>query len=266
MSAIVLDLGVAARARTIPVPDLPHLREAARRTWRARMVNEYASSRVFTDLAEQLAFAGFPDSDVRACTRFSGEERRHGVLCGAVVASLGGEARAMLHVGPPMPRHEDVDRTEAVLRNVLSVACLSETVAVALIGAEREEMDPGPLRDVLTTIWSDEIGHARFGWRLLSEHLPSLGRRARARMSRYLGVALAHLVDHELAHLPLQAPPSEGAALGLCNGADARELFFDTVETVILPRLAALGLKAPPLAWEHALRPHRHEAPALAAS
>ena len=71
-------------------------------------------------------------------------ERRHGVLCGAVVEALGGEARAEVPERAPFPDHGDVSPREGALRNVLSVACLSETVAVSLT-------DPGtPLRGTVT--------------------------------------------------------------------------------------------------------------------
>ncbi len=139
---------------------------------------------------------------------------------------------------------------EALLRNLLSISCLSETVAVSLIGAEREEMPEGDLRDLLTRIWADEIGHARFGWRIVNERVPSLSAEVRTRLGQYLAVAFGHLEDHELAHLPAQScPPKEGAALGLCNGNDARDLFYATVTGVIVPQLEAAGIPAA-RAWE----------------
>ena len=47
---------------------------------------------------------------------------------------------------------------EAALRNMLSICCLSETVAVSLIGAERLEMPAGELRKLLT---EDLLGRGR---------------------------------------------------------------------------------------------------------
>src|SRR5262249_14416813 len=135
------------------------------------------------------------------------------------------------------------DREIAVLRNVTSICCMSETVAVSLIAAERLEMPEGPLRELLTRIWADEIGHARFGWKLLEEIVPTLSPERRAGLPAYLHFALQHLVEHELAHLPqTRGVPQGGAELGLCAGEDARTLFFDTLEEVIRPRLAQLGL------------------------
>lgn len=239
-----LDLRPAARAAMPALPPLPALYAAAVPTWRARMVNEHESSAVFAALATQLREAGLGAS-ARACEGFAAEERRHGELCGAVVEALGGDARARARRHPDLPTHPDVDRREAALRNVLSVCCLSETVAVALIGAERLEMPAGELRDLLTRIYADEVGHARFGWAMLRDLAPALDDAARARLGAYLALAFAHLESHELAHLPREAaPPPEAAALGLCHGGDARALFFDVVRDVIVPGLEALGLPA----------------------
>ena len=239
------DLEIDLRAEAAAVPDAGDLAGAAVATWRGRMVNEYLSATVFEALGAQLAAAGFPAEDTRACVGFAAEERQHGVLCGAVATAFGGEARAPRPTRGDFPAHDAVPRREGALRNLLSVCCLSETVAVALIGAERLEMPDGPLRTLLTGIYADEVGHARFGWRLLAREIPSLDPGARARLGRYLAVALGHLDAHELAHLPVHgAPPPEGAALGLCDGGDARVLYRETVAGVILPGLRALGLEA----------------------
>ncbi len=228
------------------VPELPHLKDVAIATWRGRMQNEYASAQVFEGLARQLEEAAWDEGDVAECRAFADEERRHGVLCGAVVEALGGEAIGTLPEQHPFPEHRDApSRLEAATRNLLSISCLSETVAVALIGAEREEMSDGELKDLLTRIWSDEIGHSRFGWRVAGRAVGKLDRDARRRLELYLRVAFAHLEAHELAHLPIHyAPPPEGAALGLCDGRDARALFYATVENAIVPGLEAIGLSA----------------------
>lgn len=244
MTAALLDLHDEARALAVSVPALPHLYAPARATWLGRMVNEHASARVFEGLALQMEEADLDPTLVESCLTFAKEERTHGALCGAVVEALGGRAEAPARRDEPFPKHGKVGAIEGVLRNVLSISCLSETVAVSLIGAERLEMPAGPLRDLLTRIWADEIGHARFGWKLVPALLVRPTARERARLSVYLAVAFAHLERHELAHLSLVRPPPEGAALGLCSGVDARALFYATVLEVIVPRLDALGLRA----------------------
>ena len=245
-----LDLRAAAQAHRPALPPFPaELLPAARATWRGRMVNEHGSAQVFEVLAEQLAAAGLHAEEVARCAAFATEERHHGVLCGAVVEALGGEARA--EVGPleTVPRHPAVGAVEAATRNLLSICCLSETVAVALIGAERLELPEGELHALLTRIYADECGHANFGWRLLPELLSRGDADLPARLGAWLEVAFAHLVAHELSHLPEDVVPHpEGAAIGLCSGPDARRLFFDTVEAVIVPALDPQGLPAP-AAW-----------------
>ena len=256
----MLDLREQARQHRIPVTVAPGLRAAAIQTWRGRMINEHASARVFEGLAEQLEAAGVSPERVAKCRAFADEERLHGVLCGAVVESLGGEARAAMPPLPAYPRHAAVAPLEGALRNLLSISCLSETIAVSLIGAERLEMPEGPLREVLTQIYADECGHANFGWRLVRELVAGASPALRARLGDWLVVAFAHLEVHELEHLPLGSqPPPEGAAVGLCSGSDARVLFYATVEQVIVPNLEALGLPARQ-AWQQrgTARAHVH--------
>ena len=248
----VLDLREASARVRPQVPHLPPLRDAAIATWRGRMINEHASARVFEGLSEQLAAAGLAPAIVAEVRGFADEERRHGVLCGSVVEALGGKAYAVVNEGDEYPAHDDAHTPlEAALRNMLSICCLSETVAVSLIGAERLEMPAGELRDLLTGIYSDEVGHSRFGWRMLGSLAPSLDQATKDRLADYLEVAFASLEEHELAHLPLSSrPPAEGAELGLCSGEDARQLFFDTVVDVIVPGLERHGIPAR-RAWEN---------------
>ena len=241
----MIDLRAAAQQHMPTVPDLVHLYADARATWLGRMVNEYMSASVFDNLALQLAAAELEPELVEECRGFAEEERRHGVLCGAVVEALGGEAVAPRPAREAFPQHDDVSPREAVVRSLLSISCLSETVAVALIGAERLEMPDGQLRRLLTRIYADEIGHARFGWGLVADLVPQLDDAAHERLNAYLAVAFRHLEEHELAHLPADnQPPREGAELGLCHGADARTLLYETIGEVIVPGLQSVGLDA----------------------
>jgi len=243
MSWVELNLSEAGTPYVPRVPDVPGLREVAQATWRGRMIQEFSSGEVFDVLAQQLEASGVEARHVERCRAFAEEERLHGVLCGAVVQALGGEAMARFPSFDEVPLHEEVSPLEGAARNLLSICCLSETVAVALIGAEREDMPEGDLRDLLTRIWADECGHSNFGWRLLPQLLaadPGLAER----LSTYLPVALAHLEAHELEHLGTTTFPPEGASLGLCGGPQVHALFYAAVETIIVPGLEAMGLRA----------------------
>ena len=129
--------------------------EAAIATWRGRMINESISARVFETLADQLEAIDIPEDRIARVRSFADEERRHGHLCGAVVEALGGEAIAEFEEPPAVPLHEAVGPVEAAARNLISISCLHETVASALIGAERLDMPEGELRELLTRIYAE---------------------------------------------------------------------------------------------------------------
>ncbi len=253
-TAVVLDLRDAARAHRITLHDAPALqpqeRLSAIATWQGRMVNEHVSARIFRSLREQAVDAGLSQDWRDRLARFEADELRHGGQCAAAVEALGGSARALLPALPEVPAHDDTDALEALLRNVLSVSCLSETVAVALITSERWESGPAALAETLRQILRDEIGHARFGWRLLDELAPKLGPARRARLSAWLRLAFGHLERHELSQLPSVAAPSDAAEqVGVCDGRVSRQLFYDTIHDVVVPGLERRGLAAG-AAWQ----------------
>ena len=242
----------------LPTIEDPTLKAMTQQTWLGRMVNEYGSSQVFESFAQQCSQHAndldLSDESIARLYEFAREEKRHGVLCGAVVEAFGGVASPQALVSPPFPMHEDATALEGILRNLLSICCLSETVAVALIAAEREDMPAGILRDLLTEIWSDECGHAHFGWRQLQQWLPE-DPALKIRLGEYLTVAFGHLEEHELAHLPLTStPPAEGAQYGLCSGKEARALFYATVEGIIVLNLEQYGIPAQ-WAWDNRTKP-----------
>jgi hypothetical protein len=247
----LLDLRTEARAYALSAIDAGPLAEAARGTWRARMENEYGSHRVFRALARQLRERGFREPLATECEGFAQEEQRHGAQCGAATEALGGIAIGLLSEAAPIPEHAGAPPRAGALCNIISICCMSETVAVALIGAERIEMPESPLRELLTRIFADEIGHARFGWCLLDELAASLSHEERRAIDAYLPIALGHLEAHELAHLPARGAPPGGEHFGLCSGISARELLYDTICEVIVPRLDTLGFSGSG-AWRRA--------------
>ncbi|MCO4761176.1 MAG: ferritin-like domain-containing protein [Myxococcales bacterium] len=254
MSGQLLDLMGEAAKRPLYLVDAPTLTERDRRsaiaTWQGRMVNEWVSARIFKDLQLQAADAGLSSAWRDKLARFEADEYRHGTQCAAAVVALGGEARQTLPDLPPVPTHGDTCALEGLMRNVLSVSCLSETVAVALINSERLESGPRELERTLRLILADEVGHARFGWRLLDELAPKLGPVRKKRLSAWLRLAFGHLEAHELRELPAGPAPSQQAAeVGVCDGNEARSLFYETVSTVIVPGLERRGLAAQ-AAWQ----------------
>ncbi len=217
-------------------------------TWRGRMVSEHASARVYAQLLPQAMQAGLSAERQSQIADMIVEELRHARKCAGVLVALDEDPIGDLPSLAPIPDHEDAGPLETVLRNVLSISCLSETVAVSLIDAERLELAESPLAEVLRVILADEIGHARFGWKLL-EDLAPLPEDMLERLSAYLKVALRHLEVHETSNLGRATPSADAARLGACDGPFAQGLFYDTVEQVIVPRLEQHGFAAQ-AAWQ----------------
>lgn len=245
----MLDLRREAAARRPDLVDLPELtpeeRQMAIRTWRGRMVNEHASAQVFAGLVPQLMRAAISPTVIAQVPRMISDELRHAEQCAGVVLALGGEPVAPLPQLETFPTHDDVQPLEGLVRNLISVSCMSETVAVSIIRAEQAELDGTVLGGVLSTILADEIQHARFGWKLLGVLLPMLDEAAHTRLAAYVEIALAHQCAYELPKLPVNLGlRAEVAAAGVCDGGAARALFFDTIEQIIVPQLDAAGLHA----------------------
>lgn len=229
-------------------------RQRAIQNWLDRMVSEHASARVFASLVPQMMAASLPRRHIRAVAEMVGQELDHAVLCASVVEALGTPARAPMSPSlEPVPHHEDVAPLEAVLRNVISIGCLSETVAVALVGAEREMAATTELERVLSEILADEVKHARLGWRLCADLLPSFGAAEKERLTRYLVVALRHQVQFHGAFLDMGRASDDAVAIGAPDGPGNWTTFIETIEEVSLPGLERFGLGARE-AWREALR------------
>lgn len=216
-------------------------RQAAIAEWTGRMVNEHVSSRVFAGLLPQMMRAGVDATYQAAAAEAVVDELRHARLCAAVVEALGGEARAPLPELDEVPRHDDVGPLEGLLRNVLAICCLNETVAVALLESNRRLVTESTLRRVLTEILSDEVGHSRLGWQMLSHLSPRIDPAMRRRLGAYLVPAFAQLFERHYAGIGSPCPPAV-ETMGVESRRDATALFIDVVNEVILPRLEAFDL------------------------
>lgn len=234
----------------------PEELELAQRTWRGRMVNEHISARIFGSLVHELMRAGVHGAPLFEASAMAREELEHARLCAAVVTALGGRPVENLPELVPLPDHTpDLPASSeaggravmSLARNLLSVCCLSETVAVAQITCERDRVAP-PLKPILTRILADEVGHARLGWALLDELVGGMGSAERRELGRYAAVALEALIAHHEAvgGDPDSCPGPALSALGVCEGRLMRAILVDTIDDVIVPRLELAGLAVRP--------------------
>lgn len=248
-----LDLRRVARRDPLPGLDLDHVSdadlEAARTNWMQRMVSEHASARVFGALLGGMMRAGLPEAETYRVADMARQELDHARLCAQVLVALHVAPVAELPELDVVPMHADASPLEGVLRNVISIGCCSETVAVALVATEREQAGPPPLRRVLDQILRDEIKHSRFGWRLVSRLAPALSPAERASLDAYLFDAFAHQVRFHSPFLAMPCAADEGLAIGAPHGRSNWLVFVSTMEEIVVPGLERCGLAAR-AAWE----------------
>jgi hypothetical protein len=219
--------------------------ESAREHWRVHMAAEFASARVFAGLVPQLMAAGADFADVRAATEMAQEEVEHGLMSARVYAALGGDPRSLLPPLEPVPDHADArSPLEVVLRNVIAISCCGETLAVSVLGGERERATLEPLRAVLTRILSDEVGHSRFGWRLLGEVAGALDLETKRRLTAYLVVLFER--DLRVMIRAREHPRADWAALelGAADGELSWATYRETMLEITVPGLDRVGLQA----------------------
>ena len=244
-----LDLRRVARHDALAPIDLREVSAidlvAARTNWKERMVSEHASARVFGELVGGMMRAGLPAEETYRVADMVRQELDHASLCAKVLVAIGVEPVAELPELTHVPGHEDAaSPLEAVLRNVISVGCCSETVAVALVATERELAGPRSLRRVLDQILRDEIKHSRFGWRLVSRLAPSLSTRERTSLDEYLVDAFAHQVRFHAAFLDMPCAGEAGLAVGAPHGRSNWLVFMTTMNDIVIPGLERCGLAA----------------------
>ena len=134
-----------------PIED-PTLRVMSQRTWLGRMINEYKVLICIRTVCRAMSSTSrnmmkLEKSAVDRLEEFANEERRHGI-CAVLLSKHLAVKQVQSPSKSSFPFHEEVSPLEGTLRNLLSICCLSETVAVALIAAEREEMPEGVLKDL----------------------------------------------------------------------------------------------------------------------
>ena len=226
---------------SVPIEDLA----AARHNWKERMVSEHASARVFAALVGQMMRASVSADETHRVAEMVRQELDHARLCASVLAALGEEPVAQLPELTEVPAHPDATPLEAVLRNVISIGCCSETVAVALVATEREQAGArGPIRRVLDQILRDEIKHARFGWRLVARLAPSLSPAERASLSDYLVDVFAHQLRFHAPFLGMPCSGEAGLAIGAPHGRSNWLVFVSTMNEIVVPGLERCGLAA----------------------
>jgi hypothetical protein len=186
--------------------------------------------------------AGAPDGLLRVAHRIVSDELDHANLCHDALVALGG-AEESVDVAPKLrPGPRSIEQLlPSVLRTVLKTFCFGETLAVPFF-AEMRKGAQGPARSVLDRIVRDEAVHSKFGWDSLDWLLEQGDDGLRAGIATGIP-ALIQLFDTVYGQRrAADLTPAELEA-GLLSAPRYRALYWQTVESTILPRLAARGIR-----------------------
>ncbi|MDP3275373.1 MAG: ferritin-like domain-containing protein [Deltaproteobacteria bacterium] len=229
------------------------VREELRRAWSARVVAEYRSMVVFSELIARMPEAGLSLEVSCAASRLLQDEARHTELCQQIAERLGGTDDALVDVKRDLHLADENLRAELfVARWTVSMFCVGECASVGLLQALVDEGKDPCVSRVLETLLRDEILHDRFGWALARSVIPTLTDDEREWLSADLAFSFAHYdrvngrgMRAEGGEVTVGPARSDGAErMGLIAPSAYAQAWYTRLDTVIMPSLRGLGLAA----------------------
>ena len=155
-------IGEADLARGTPLDA-----EAARIAWAGRVVDEYRSVVVFTELLGHLAAIEAPFAMLGAVHRLIGDELRHAKLCAEVSSFFGPLDELEIDLGElALPPSDDPPARRA-LDIVARELVVAESESVRAMAAYRDATSDPACRAALSLLLADEVRHAATGRALL---------------------------------------------------------------------------------------------------
>lgn len=223
--------------------DLPP--PSVRDEWLRRVEAEYRSAAITQHLTLWLMQIGASPDLLRAGLRIAGDEVRHAELSHRAYMAAGGEAPpALVRETLGLRRRDDEPLEHDVLRTVVEIFCLGETVAVPLFKELRAGATVPVARRALDRILVDEVRHRDFGWVSL-EWLLSLpcAPALRVIVDRELPRWLARIRDHYGSSESTAVTPAE-RSWGLMAPATYRACVDKAYRRDYVPRFRRLGVDA----------------------
>lgn len=159
------------------VPSRPDLRayapvdiDAARVAWAGRIVDEYRSVAIFSELLRLLADLEAPYPALCTVHRLIGDELRHTEVTARVVGWLGGHADLAIDLAdcglPPREEGESArDRARMIIGRELVVG---EQESIYALAAYRDATSEPAIKAVFELVLLDEVRHAAAGRALLA--------------------------------------------------------------------------------------------------
>lgn len=220
----------------------PEERQRLGETWTRRAAAEYLAVSTFSVLAIDLVAAAAPADVLSLCLRAGIDEVRHAELCLRMVEIYAGK-----RILPPpgmssLPDDPKRPKLHQALTNTMLVSCVSETYATTVLSATRDLTTDVCAQEVLTSIYSDEVMHARLGWSYLRYALDRGGDGARAAAAAMVPIALRGVATVVERERPVGAVTDAVRGHGLMTPAEERQVFSACVREVLVPGFEALGI------------------------
>jgi hypothetical protein len=146
----------------------PAEREHARQTWAARIVDEYRSVAVFSELLHVLADLEAPFAALCAVQHLIGDELRHTGWCAEAAGWLGGHADFEIDLADiGLPERGATSKARRAFDIVGRELVVGEEESIMVLAAYRDAATEPAFRDVLAGLLRDEARHAATGRALL---------------------------------------------------------------------------------------------------
>lgn len=211
-------------------------------TWMRRSEAEYLAISTFSVLAIDLVAAMAPADVISLCLRAGIDEIRHAELCVRMAQIYSGEQKLPPPGMSSLPDDPERPKLHQALANTMLVSCVSETYATTVLSATRDLTVDPTAQAVLTSIYSDEVMHARLGWSYLRYAIERGGQgvidAAAAMLPRALR-GVANVVERER---PVGDVTPGVRDHGLMTPAEERVIFSTCVREVLVPGFEALGI------------------------
>ena len=245
----------AAPAKLSRAPAPAPASDRVRDEWRARIAAEYGSAAITQHLVLWLIQIGASPDVIDAGLRIVEDELVHSRMSHEVYADAGGtEPPRIDRATLELPRRNGPLELD-VLRTIVRVFCLGETVAVPLFSAMRKPCSVPAARRVLDRILRDEVRHRDFGWLALDWLLTTpLGPQIPAILDAELPAMFADLERSYGTGNPAYEDTRADAladadrAWGLAPPREYADILHRTFTRDYQPRFAARGVDATP-AW-----------------
>ncbi len=211
-------------------------------TWMRRSEAEYLAVSTFSVLAIDLVAASAPADVLSLCLRAGIDEVRHAELCLRMAKIYSGKQQLPPPGMSSLPDDPARPKLHQALANTMLVSCVSETYATTVLSATRDLTTDPTAQAVLTSIYSDELMHARLGWSYLRYAIEVGGQGVIDAAAAMLPRALRGVANVVEAERPIGDVTDAVRTHGLMTPAEERVIFSTCVREVLVPGFEALGI------------------------